>query len=377
MSTPEPTEPQGRSHEFPCEQCGAQVQYAPGTRHLRCPYCNHEQDIPEAPKVEIRESDYLATLADVEGRNETTVTLTVKCEACAAEFTFDPNVEADDCPYCGAHIVVDEHETRVIRPRALLPFEVTSEQASTGFRKWLGGLWFAPNKLKRYARRDRKLNGMYMPYWTYDSDTRSRYRGQRGTYYQEAVKVRVQVDGRWTTKTQTVTKIRWTPVSGTVARHFDDLSVCASGSVPRNIARELEPWDLENLQPFQEHYLSGFRAEVYQTDLKEGFGIARQRMHEVILQDVARDIGGDQQRIQDVDTRYDDISFKHILLPLWTAGFRFRGKTYQFVINGRTGEVQGERPYSAIKIALAVLAAVAVIVAIAYFYAGGQVSVSY
>ena len=95
-------------------------------------------------------------------------------------------------------------------------------------------------------------------------------------------------------------------------------------------------------------------------------------MHEVILGDVARDIGGDRQRVEDVDTRYDGISFKHILLPFWTAGFRFGGKTYQFVVNGRTGEVRGERPYSIVKIALAVAVVIALAAAAAYLFAGTQ-----
>ena len=78
-------------------------------------------------------------------------------------------------------------------------------------------------------------------------------------------------------------------------------------------------------------------------------------MAQVIRSDVRRDIGGDAQRIHDIQTRYGDVSFKHILLPVWVASYRYGGKAYQFVVNGQTGEVQGERPYSWIKIAIAVL----------------------
>jgi len=54
------------------------------------------------------------------------------------------------------------------------------------------------------------------------------------------------------------------------------------------------------------------------------------------------------------------------LLPIWMAAYQFQGKTYRFVVNGQTGKVQGERPWSWIKIAGAVL--VVLILAGVYFY---------
>ena len=59
------------------------------------------------------------------------------------------------------------------------------------------------------------------------------------------------------------------------------------------------------------------------------------------------------------------MTFKHILLPVWLAAYKYRGKTYRFVVNGQSGRVQGERPYSAWKIAAAVIAALAVAAGIA------------
>jgi len=84
-------------------------------------------------------------------------------------------------------------------------------------------------------------------------------------------------------------------------------------------------------------------------------------MNEVISSIVCRDIGGDHQRIHSLNTVYNNITFKHTLLPIWISAYMYQDKVYRFLINGRTGEVQGERPYSAIKIALAVLAVATVI----------------
>ena len=77
-------------------------------------------------------------------------------------------------------------------------------------------------------------------------------------------------------------------------------------------------------------------------------------------------IGGDEQRIDSINSRYDAISFKHLLLPVWLLAYRYHDKVYQVVVNASTGEVQGERPYSWIKITLFVLgiAAVAGVIAL-------------
>jgi hypothetical protein len=87
-------------------------------------------------------------------------------------------------------------------------------------------------------------------------------------------------------------------------------------------------------------------------------------MAEVIEDDCRHDIGGDEQRVDSVDTEYRDVMFKLMLLPVWIACYLHAGKTYNILVNGRTGEVAGERPYSVAKIVAAVLAALIVIAAI-------------
>ena len=78
------------------------------------------------------------------------------------------------------------------------------------------------------------------------------------------------------------------------------------------------------------------------------------------------DIGGDEQRIDRVDTDHSAETFKHILLPVWMAAYNYNGRSYRFVVNGQTGRVQGERPWSAWKIAFAVIAAAIVAGGFAY-----------
>ena len=339
-------ETQAREKRFPCRQCGAKLVYQPGITALKCEYCGFENAIPQSDE-DIEELDfhvYLARLADAE---ETVEAETFKCGACGAEMTRPEHATAFACPFCETDIVATGVSKRLIKPKSLLPFKVTREEGRASFRKWLASLWFAPNALRKYARRDEKLSGMYVPYWTYDAQTTTHYTGERGEHYYVTV-------GTGKNRRQ-VRRTRWYSVHGVVWNSFDDILVIASHSLPTRYAEKLEPWDLGNLVPYGDEYLSGFQAERYQVDLEQGFEIGRGVMEEMIQRSIKRDIGGDSQRIHSMRTQYDDVTFKHVLLPIWISAYRFRNEVYRFLVNGRTGEVQGERPYSWVKITLLVL----------------------
>jgi hypothetical protein len=123
------------------------------------------------------------------------------------------------------------------------------------------------------------------------------------------------------------------------------------------------------MKPYTPEFLAGFLAEGYQVELAEGYEEARAIMDRTIDRDVRFDIGGDRQRVHGIETQISGVTFKHVLLPVWMAAYKFRGKTYRFVVNGRTGRVQGERPWSPWKIALAVVAGAIVAGIIGYVMA--------
>ena len=164
-------------------------------------------------------------------------------------------------------------------------------------------------------------------------------------------------------------RIRWRGVSGRVARAFDDVLVLASKSLPRKFTDALEPWDLAALEPYQPQFLAGFRAEGYQVELTDAFDTARRHMDAMIRRDVLFDIGGDQQRIHEIRTEVSDVTFKHVLLPVWMAAYKYQGQSYRFVVNGRTGRVQGQRPWSVWKITVAVVLGLLLAAALGYVYA--------
>jgi len=352
---------------FPCEQCGAMLRYAIGTNNLECQYCGHHNRIVDEGRA-IEELDLHAALQRLQtSKHIVPETNVIHCPNCAAEFALDAHIHAGECPFCSTTVVTSTSKSKPIKPRALLPFKVDARAAKESYSKWLGSLWFAPGELKKYARNDTDLNGVYIPYWTYDSDTVTGYNGERGDVYFVTQVVTEVVNGRRVRRKRQVPKIRWTRVSGRTSRHFDDVLVGATETLPRKITDWLEPWDLQNLLPYTEEYLSGFSSEVYQVELDQGFNVAQANMDRIIRHDVTRSIGGDQQRIHRMQTNHSDTTFKHVLLPIWNAAFQFRGKTYRFVVNGRTGKVRGERPYSIIKIAMASIAGGAVLIGLVTF----------
>jgi LSD1 subclass zinc finger protein len=349
-----------------CSNCAAALVYAPGTTVLRCEYCGAENHIEAAGPVTTEEIDYEKFLSETNlSADRQYQAHTVACSACGAQTTLKPNLTSDQCPFCDTPLVIKNALTAtVIKPSYMLPFKIDRKKAWEAFRAWIKKLWFAPTALKRYAETVEKLSGLYIPYWTYDSQTSSSYSGARGTNHTEhytAVE-----NGRRVNKSRTT--IRWTSVSGLVSNAFDDVLVMASTSLPEKYAAKLEPWDLSNLGAFNESFLSGFRTETYQVGVRQGFEKAKGIMDTRIREAIRHDIGGDHQRINAVNTAYSDISFKHILLPIWISAYRFQDKVFRFMINGRTGEVQGERPWSWVKIALAILGAAALVTALWFGY---------
>lgn len=356
---------QAGAKPFPCGSCGAGLEFSPGASALKCPYCGQEQKL-EKPAEQVQELDFYEFFARAAEQGESEEIQTVTCSSCNSVSTVDTNVSMNRCPFCGSQVTAQARASRLIKPGAVLPFKVTRTKAAEEFRRWLSGLWFAPGELKNYASASGGIKGMFIPYWTYDSRVTTQYEGQRGEDYHETEQYEAEdSSGNTVTRSRRVTLTRWHHTSGIVENRFDDVLVLAGKSLPAGIIASLEPWDLKNLVPYSDQYMSGFQAEAYQLDLGEGFEKAKGLMDGAVRRSIERDIGGDRQQISLARSQYDDITFKHILLPVWISAYRYRDKTFRFIVNARTGQVQGERPWSVFKIAMAVIAVLFALLVIA------------
>lgn len=368
VETPDVAAALPEQRRFPCAQCGARLNFAPGTDELACPYCGYRNVIAAAEEL-AQEQDFGDAMRRLEQGHATATHTTVKCDGCGAQPEVDASKTATSCPFCGSNIVSQARASRALKPDAVLPFAIDERRAREAFREWISALWFAPSELRNYVRQESRLNGVYIPSWTYDTNVTTHYRGRRGDYYYVPVTHTVTVNGRPQTRTRMERRVRWTPASGVVGNEFDDLLVIATKSLPEKRLAQLEPWDTKAAVVYADEFLSGFTAEAYAIDLKDGFESARALMQPHIEATICRDIGGDEQQVLNTSSKFNSISFKHLLLPVWVSAYRYRGKVFRIIINARTAEVQGDRPYSAWKIAgavalgLAVAGVVAIVIA--------------
>jgi len=364
-----PPAPDGSAapHSYPCVGCGARIEYAPGTNALRCPYCGREQAVAAGDRP-VREHP-VAELALPRKPVGSVGTYVYVCGTCGAKTETDALSER--CQFCAAPLVADVSAGDLITPEAVLPFAVDRAGVRTALRSWISSRWFAPGSLKKVSDAE-SLRGTYIPHWTFDSRTVSDYTGERGEYYWVTETYTETVNGQAQTRTRQVRKTRWHRASGTVSRDFDDVLVVATGQINNKHLDQLTPWPLESAVGYTPEYLAGYQTLRYTVEPEQGLETAKSRMEPIIERDCRDDIGGDEQRVDSVDTRHFDIMFKLMLLPVWIVCYLYAGRTFQVVVNARTAEVIGERPYSRLKIALAVIAAIVLVVVIAVLFASGH-----
>ena len=342
--------------DFPCANCGADMTWDPDEDALHCEYCQRTVTVPGDEGVIVERA-----LEDV-GEAARGLGLDVrvaKCSVCAARVTFNDRSTSELCVYCGAPSVLAQEANRnAIRPESLVPLDVGRSQVEGNFRKWLKGLWFRPNDLKRTKKFE--AVGIYVPFWTFDCQVHSDWSADAGHYYYVTRTVMRTVNGRRRPTTVRVRKVRWVPAWGDRDDHYDDTLINASKGLPPELVSKLGGFVTQGLVPYKPHYLAGWCAEEYQVDLESGWDQARDGVVETQRQRCAGDVPGDTQRNLRVRNTIRDVRWKHILLPIWSLQYRYGGKPYTVLIHGQTGRVAGKAPLSWIKIALFVLVLIGV-----------------
>jgi len=281
----------------------------------------------------------------------------IVCQNCGGHTTFTGTLTATRCPYCATPIQRNDVQDAPARipVDGVLPFQVDEKTARDHLEKWITSRWFAPTEFKKYKTTG-AFSSIYAAYFSYDSETQTAYQGQRGDDY--TVTVGSGDDQHTETRTS------WTSVSGHVANSFDDVTVLANDGFNTKRIKALEPWPTQTARPFSPQFVAGHLCRTYDRDAEVCFPEAKSEMDSAIDATIRRDIGGDQQRISHKDTRHLTLTFKHLLLPIWLLTVIYEGKPFQVFINGMTGEVQGNRPWSKVKILLASIAAFFLIVVI-------------
>ncbi len=338
---------------FPCRACGADSRFDPDASALVCEHCGAREEVPREDR-EILEYDLDAALARAPRARRRSDAREISCTSCGARVEVTAEATATRCGFCDQPVVLVEDDPERIAPESVVPFAVDREAARRSLRGWLGKLWFRPGDLAREAEVQR-LRGVYVPAWTYDARTDSVWTAEAGYYYNETETYAVPLKHTTVTQTRQVRKIMWEPAAGRFDKLFNDWLVYGSRSLPAHLVDDLGRWRLAALAHYAPAFLAGYESERASVELREGWDSARRGMAGEIRSACASRVPGDTHRNLHVRTTYRDIRWKHLLLPLWVVAYRYRGKPYRIVVNGQSGAVDGEAPFSWGKILALVL----------------------
>ncbi len=357
---------------FLCPQCGAEMNWDADQRLLTCAYCGHQQAPEQIGEIVEYDLEAFIRSGAAKAHGYGTETKTISCQQCGASTTVEPNVTSTECPFCGSNVVLEQETAAdIIQPESLVPFQISQDVALRKYREWLGRGIFRPGDLARRAGRG-QLYGVYLPFWTFDAEAFSRWRAEAGYYYYVTETYTTTENGKRVTKTRQVRKIRWEPAWGQHAGSYDDVLVYATNSIDQKILEKVYPFDTKKLVAYAPQYLSGWRAEQYQIDLPQGWQIGQAKVEDYERDACARQVPGDTYRNLQVNTTISDVTFKHVLLPAWIASYPYKGKIYRYMVNGQTGRVEGQKPVSMIRVAIAVVIALIIIAIIVYLASQGQ-----
>lgn len=348
--TPETEAPKEALLDFKCPRCGATTAYSVTDGGIRCDYCGYY----EPPEREIvgkgaREFEFKVETLARAAHGWGTERKEIACQNCGARTSVPPEALTHTCPFCGSNKVIQQTARQdTLRPRFLLPFQVTKEACRRIAREWLGSSWMVPGDLQKLAN-VADFTAMYLPFWTFDAVARATWKAQVGHTKTE----RYYSNGEWKTRTKTV----WRWESGQVRRTFDDLPRPGTSHLSAVLLNKIKTYDLNALVPYDPAYLAGLHAQAYDVLLEEAWDHARRQMREETRAACRGQASTSKIRNFSMALDFSDESWRYILAPAYVAAYTYGDATYQVMINGQTGAIAGQRPVDWTKVGLAIAAA--------------------
>ena len=367
------------AQSFPCAACGAKLTYDASTQSMTCGSCGRQEAVGgvgggSGGGVAMVRDIPIEQGMQMAARGLGAQVTTIECKECGAKVNVGQGERTTECAFCGSKQVLAQGTNEsAIRPESLLAFRIPKEDANKRFAAWLSGLWFRPSDLKKMAS-VQEMGGVYVPFWAFNSQVQSRWNAERGHYYYEEERYTETVDGKSVQRTRQVQRTRWEPASGSRNDAYQDVLVCAGRGLPTELVATFSTFDTKQLTPYKPEYLAGWRAEAYAIELLPGWQTGQEKIATSQNGRCAGDVGGDTHQNLRVSNAFSSVSFKHLLLPIWIAAYRYNGKVFRFLVNGQTGEVVGKAPWSVWKIAALVVVILAIVGALIALATRGQSS---
>lgn len=325
-----------------CPNCNAALEYNATLDKMQCRYCG---GVYEVGMYEAGEPDMAAKPEVSEGHKEReeqeaiphdAETMSCKiysCTACGAELMVNDVEVSTFCAYCGQPTIVFSRVSGELRPKYIVPFRISKEEAMGKIRDRVENSRFVPDEIKNYSVEN--VRGIYIPYCLYHAD-----------YYD---------DQMW--KNEPAEKgIYSTKIYKREAKYtFKNFPVAMSLRLDSILTDRLEPFDLKGKKPFTPEYLSGFYADKYDMtgeQINESADKKMKTLFDRAVKETLDDAGAD---LKYSNPQKEVHSADYALLPAWFLTFRYENKPYTFVVNGQTGKIVGALPLQKSKVMMSFL----------------------
>ena len=317
---------------YSCPGCGSQMLFDIPSQQLKCGRCERTMSIEEADEKEARQA----------GSSFAVDVLT--CPTCGAEIRAVNTAAASFCSYCGSSVMLEKQEgAEFVPPETVIPFQITREQCFEKFRDMLKGSFCADHRLKREITAD-SFRGIYVPYHTYSGSV-------EGSATVEGTETKG--DTTYYYKTQINLNHHYTGIMHDASREMPD-NISEAISISRD-ARSL-------VRPFSPAYLSGFYADVSDTDPDFYIPYARSETIRKGLEDTLPALKDDscsystgateKALLPKTQAEYTGDT----MLPVWFMSMKSGKRVLYAVQNAVTGEMWADIPMDISRFVLVALA---------------------
>jgi DNA-directed RNA polymerase subunit RPC12/RpoP len=306
-----------------CPSCGGKMAFNIPAQGLKCHHCSSEMQV----------DDYsLLNEAEV---NADTYTVTVyTCPSCGAELSAPDEQTVAYCSYCGSESHLTMKQEEAIRPRLIIPFKISKEEAVTTYEKALKWRPYVPKELKEGEHLD-SFRGIYIPYLNYELDIPDNTFELRATKdytegdwdYHEEYKVDVEIGGT-----------------------IKGISFDASSSFDDSIAREIAPFNISEGKDFSEAYLAGFYSDKLTTPPETYSDMVEQMAIDAIYSAIGERAGNLEiiapKKYSDRKEQTGVNGYRHRvgLFPVWFLTWKHKRRVAYSVMNGQTGALSMDIP---------------------------------
>ncbi len=337
---------------LPCPSCGAPRESSASSF---CTACGTPLETPNSSIA----APVGQTVGDLPTR-------TFECDNCGTQVATSVEQRSYVCPFCDSPYVTEipiERSGRQ-RPEFIIGFAVTADDAKEKFFKWLGqNAWFRPGDLKVKAVSE-KQKGVYLPFWHFSTHASSRWSASIGEHWYRTETYRTKdSNGRTVTRTRRVQETEWFPLRGQHRKFYSGFLVPASQGITTAEAHRLQPFRLSALTRYRPFFLAGWMAEEYSVGMETAIERTETEFRRRQQDAIRKFLPGDTHRDLSTQTEFEVTGSDLLLMPVHVLSYRYRDKVFRFLVNGQTGKVYGEKPWSRKRVTLLVLLIAAIIIA--------------